>query len=81
MERRLQESTLMRECVHCKGSLERGTAPFSVDRAGYHVAWNALPAWVCSQCGEPYFEPAIVAVIEESLRNIDRATADITAAG
>jgi len=70
----------MRECMHCKGDLKRGTAPFSVDRDRYHVAWNALPAWICTQCGEPYFEPPIVAAIEESLRNIDRATAGIEAA-
>ncbi len=69
----------MRECMHCKRDLERGTAPFSVDRDRYHVSWNALPAWICTQCGEPYFEPAIVTAIQESLRNIDRATADITA--
>ena len=70
----------MRECMHCKGDLKRGAAPFSVDRDRYHVSWNALPAWICTQCGEPYFEPAIVAAIEESLRNIDRATAGIEAA-
>ena len=70
----------MRECMHCRGDLKRGTAPFSVDRDKYHVVWNALPAWICTQCGEPYFEPAIVTAIEESLRNIDRANADIAAA-
>jgi YgiT-type zinc finger domain-containing protein len=69
----------MRECMHCRGDLKRGTAPFSVDRDRYHVVWNALPAWICTQCGEPYFEPAVVMAIEESLRNVDRATADIAA--
>ena len=27
-----------------------------VDRKGYHLSLDAVPAWVCAQCGEPYFE-------------------------
>jgi YgiT-type zinc finger domain-containing protein len=44
------------ECVVCRGALVKGTAPFSVDRDGYHLYWDAVPAWVCTQCGEPLFE-------------------------
>ena len=32
------------ECIHCKGRMVRGTAPFSLDRKGYHVSWDAVPA-------------------------------------
>ena len=46
------------ECMHCKGRMVRGTAPFSLDRNGYHVSWDAIPAWVCSQCGEPFLRVA-----------------------
>ena len=42
-------------CLHGEGRMDRGTAPFSVDRRGYHVHWEAIPGWVCSQCGEPLF--------------------------
>jgi hypothetical protein len=31
-----------------------------VDRNGYHVHWDAVPAWVREQCSEPYFESAEV---------------------
>ena len=60
------------QCMHCKGEMKRGKAPFSVDRNGYHVHWDALPAWVCGQCGEPYFEPAEVARIPRALAAPDR---------
>ncbi len=70
----------MRECVHCRGQMDRGSAPFSIDRDGYHVSWNALPAWVCTQCGEPYFEPSVVDAIQKTLRSIDQTTSDLTAA-
>ncbi len=59
------------ECMYCKGQMEKKTAPFSVDRNGYHIHWHALPAWVCTQCGEAYFEKEEVAKIQKVLRMID----------
>lgn len=43
----LEEDVAM-ECLHCKGRMERKTAPFSLDRKEYHVSWDAIPAWVCT---------------------------------
>lgn len=60
------------QCVHCKGEMKRSFAPFDVDRNGYHVHWNAVPAWVCDQCGEPYFESEEVDRIQRSLAALDR---------
>lgn len=60
-------------CVHCKGTLHKGTAPFSVDRNGYHIHWDALPAWVCDQCGEPLFEAAEVDRIQRALASFSPA--------
>ena len=59
------------ECMYCKGRMEKKTAPFSVDRNGYHIHWHALPAWVCTQCGEAYFEKEEVDTIQKVLRMID----------
>jgi YgiT-type zinc finger domain-containing protein len=59
------------DCLHCGGELKKGTAPFSVDRDGYHVHWNALPAWVCAQCGEPLFEKEEVDRVQRALGAID----------
>ena len=63
------------ECPHCRGSMKRATAPFRADRRGYHVVWDALPAWVCTQCGEPLFEAKEVDTIQKTLELIDRKTA------
>ena len=60
------------ECIHCKGRMKRRTAPFSLDRNGYHVCWDAVPAWVCTQCGEPFFESRKVELIQNALRDLDR---------
>ena len=63
---------MIMQCMHCRGEMKRSHAPFSVDRNGYHVHWDALPAWVCEQCGEPYFESADVARIQRALTALDR---------
>ncbi|MCK5270349.1 MAG: YgiT-type zinc finger protein [Sedimentisphaerales bacterium] len=34
----------------------KGKSPFSADRKGYHISWESIPAWVCTQCGEALFE-------------------------
>ena len=62
------------QCMHCRGDMKRSHAPFSVDRKGYHVHRDAVPAWVCEQCGEPYFASAEVARIQRALAALDRET-------
>jgi YgiT-type zinc finger domain-containing protein len=65
------------ECIHCKGQMKRDRAPFSVDRHGYHVSWDAIPAWVCTQCGEPLFEVREVDLIQKAMRELDRESASL----
>ena len=55
--------------------MRRGTAPFSIDRNGYHLSWDAVPAWVCDQCGETLFEASEVDLIQEALTELDNRTA------
>ena len=69
------------KCIHCKGRMKRGTAPFSLDRNGYHVSWDAVPAWACTQCGEPFFEAREVDLIQNALREFGRESAALSSAG
>ena len=68
------------ECLHCKGRMVRSTAPFSLDRNGYHVSWDCVPAWVCTQCGEPSFESREVELIQKALTELDRDSAALALA-
>ena len=68
------------KCIHCQGKMNRGTAPFHVDRKGYHILFDAIPAWVCTQCGESYFEEAEVKAIQDVIRAVDQQTEKITLA-
>ncbi len=67
------------ECFHCKGKMRKGSAPFSADRDGYHISWESVPAWVCTQCGEALFEENEVKHIQKALQQVDRETRALTA--
>ena len=58
-------------CIHCGGWMQRSQAPFPVDRNGYHLTFDAVPAWVCSQCGEAYFEGREVEAVQSAIKELD----------
>jgi YgiT-type zinc finger domain-containing protein len=59
------------KCIHCQGEMRRGTTPFHVDRKGCHLLLDAVPAWVCAQCGEPYFEEKEVDAIQDLVATVE----------
>lgn len=65
-------------CIHCRGEMQSATAPFHVDRDGYHLMLDAVPAWVCEQCGEAYFEDREVEAIQATIRTLDRQTRQLS---
>ena len=67
------------KCIHCKGEMERKSAPFQVDRKGYHLTLESVPAWVCTQCGETYFEERDVNRIQDVIRLIDQRAEEMAA--
>lgn len=60
-------------CTQCRGTMARAAAPFHVDRKGYHLVFDAVPSWVCSQCGETYLEEAEVDIIQDAIESVDRS--------
>ena len=68
--------TLPMRCLRCQGTVERGTAPVRVDRDGYRLAWEQVPAWICNRCELAYFEPDEVETIRRALRAM-RALAQV----
>jgi len=67
------------ECMYCKGKMKRGTAPFHIDRKGYHLVFDAVPAFICQQCGEVYFDEPQVDSIQTAIKAVD-AQAELIAA-
>jgi YgiT-type zinc finger domain-containing protein len=59
------------KCHYCQGEMKKGTAPYHVDRTGYHLSFDKVPAWICSQCGQSYFEEHEVDEIQNAVRELD----------
>jgi YgiT-type zinc finger domain-containing protein len=51
--------------------MKRGTTPFHIDRKGCHLVLDNVPAWVCQQCGETYFEEKEVDAIQDLIMSIE----------
>jgi YgiT-type zinc finger domain-containing protein len=52
--------------------MKRSHSPFHADRGGCHVTIDAVPAWVCGQCGEAYFEEKEVDVIQKLMGALEQ---------
>jgi YgiT-type zinc finger domain-containing protein len=59
------------KCHYCQAEMKKATAPYHVDRHGYHLSFDNVPAWVCSQCGQAYFEEHEVDEIQNAIRELD----------
>jgi YgiT-type zinc finger domain-containing protein len=67
------------ECLFCNAHMKKGTVPFSIDRNGDRISWDAIPAWVCEQCGGSLFETKEVDTIQAALTVLDRDTVSLVA--
>jgi YgiT-type zinc finger domain-containing protein len=52
--------------------MKQGTGPVHTDRNGYQVTIDNVPACVCQQCGEAYFEEREFGAIQDLIRNIQQ---------
>lgn len=68
------------KCMYCQGEMMRGSAAFHIDRKDVHVSLDNLPAWVCTQCGEAYFEETEVDAVQDIIRAVDEQTAKLVRA-
>lgn len=65
------------KCMYCQGAMKKSTAPFSISRQGYHIHWDAIEAYVRSQCGESYFEPETVDKIQAALSALEEKSTEL----
>jgi YgiT-type zinc finger domain-containing protein len=61
-------------CVICRsGEVRPGTTTFSVDRGQMTLVLKGVPARVCNQCGEAYFDETTTRRIEEIAERVEHA--------
>lgn len=76
-----EKEVIFMDCIYCKGKMEKGTTSYVVNRKGYHLVLDDVPAHICTQCGEPYFEPKGVEVVQAMIQEIDSKAEALQAAG
>lgn len=59
------------KCLLCGGEMEKSMVTYTVDRKGYHLFLENIPANVCTQCGERAFEEREVAAIQDMLKTVE----------
>ena len=69
------------KCMYCKGEMKRGKIPFHMDRKGVHLMLDEVPAWICNQCGEPYFEEMEVESIQSMIQAVEHEARKLTSTG
>ena len=81
MDARPQNEDEGMKCVHCQGTMKRAATVFHVDRKKCHLTLDAVPAWVCEQCGEAYFEEKEVDAIQDLVRSIEEKAKGLVLTG
>lgn len=69
------------ECIYCRGKMVKGMTSYVVNRKGYHLVLDNVPAYICTQCGEPFFESKGVVLVQDMIRDIDSRAEELRAAG
>lgn len=69
------------KCLLCKGEMEKSTVSYTVDRKGYHLFIEKIPAYVCAQCGERYFEEREVDAIQNMLKVFEKKLDEVMIVG
>ena len=69
------------KCMHCRGEMKLGTTPLHIDRKGCHVTLDRVPAWVCEQCGESYFEEKEVTAMQALVEALEEKAEALTSIG
>jgi YgiT-type zinc finger domain-containing protein len=60
--------------------MEKTTVAYTVDRKGYHLFIEKIPAYVCSQCSERYFEEKEVEAIQSMIKVLEEKLQDVLVA-
>ena len=64
-------------CLLCNGEMEKSHVAYTIDRKGYHMYIEKIPAHVCVQCGERFFDEQEVAAIQEMIEVLESKLQEI----
>lgn len=59
------------DCPNCQGEVHPGSTSYTVNRNGYHLIIDDVPALVCDQCHDPLFAEDTVRLVQQMIRALD----------
>lgn len=65
------EKTIHDICEFCDGKIEERVVRARFHYNGSTIFIDSVPAWVCAQCGEEYFDAPVYKRMEEIARHSD----------
>ena len=65
-------------CKKCQEAMNRQTASIQIDRKGVHLKFDSVPAWICRNCKETYYEESGVESIQAIIKAIDQEAENLT---
>lgn len=68
------------KCLFCNGEMEKTKVAYTVNRKGYHLYVEKIPAFVCSRCGEQFFDEKEVGAIQNMLKVFEEKLEQVEAA-
>lgn len=66
------------ECFVCKGDLEEKKVNYVVDLEGTIIIIKGVPAKVCMQCSEQYFDDETAQNIEKIVNQLKQLSTEVT---
>jgi YgiT-type zinc finger domain-containing protein len=67
---RVMNKLMRLPCSECKGEVKRKTISQEFEKEGVKVKLSGFKAWVCSQCGEIYFEPGGAEKVAQAVNSL-----------
>ncbi len=59
------------QCHFCGGEMNKGKTTYALNRSGYHLLIDDVPAWICTQCNEAYFGEKMVDIVQEIITRLN----------
>lgn len=60
------------KCMYCQAVLKQGKITHTINRYGYHLVIDNLPAYICPQCGESLLDEKAVGIIQKTILELDK---------
>ncbi|OGL42862.1 MAG: hypothetical protein A2W05_02300 [Candidatus Schekmanbacteria bacterium RBG_16_38_10] len=67
------------KCLYCDGQMERKLSTYTINRKGFHLYLEEIPAYVCTRCGEKAYDEDEVESIQNMIKKLEEDISKVRA--